>query len=423
MGKKNATLYWVDGEIGRLSFETYSRENFLGEVLYNTAREFFLPLQGEEKYRTEGFKEIALIYGTAEESFRKTAALINRIRHQEEGGTPFRTIRETTECEGTRLQEHFEEKARLIFQENGYTPEGHPQDIIWDAECLNSPLSAEELKALLIDPDLPEVWITDMLSNPVAYEAPQDAVAISLDEVGAKKQKASREQAAHAPPSEKKRAYVQHTVIHVEQGGRFYLLNGHGVLWVLRLLLAFLIHNQLLGNTFVFFVDGHTLYSSVLEYFSWYTNKSVILDWYHLHKKCKELLSMALNGRDIRHAVLQNLMPFLWHGLVDQAIAYLKSLPEAEIKNEDERLHLMQYLAKNRPMIPVYAVRRELGLRNSSNRGEKANDLLVAERQKHNGMSWSPSGSVALASVTALKHNREYHKWFRERKIAFTLPS
>ena len=106
---------------------------------------------------------------------------------------------------------------------------------------------------------------------------------------------------------------------------------------------------------------------------------------------------MALNGRDIRNAVLKNLTPLLWHGLVDQAITYLKSLPEAEIKNEDELIHLVQYLAKNRLMIPVYAVRRELGLRNSSNRGEKANDLLVAERQKHNGMSWSLSGSVALA--------------------------
>lgn len=406
-----------------MSFETYSRENFLGEVLYNTSREYFLPLQGEEKYRTEGFKEIALIYGTAEESFRKTAALVNRIRHQEEGGTPFRTMRETTEREGMLLQEHLEEKVSSIFQDKGFTIEGHPQDRIWDSESLTSPLVEEELKELLIDPDLPEVWITDMLSNPVAYEAPQHTVAISLDEVGVKKQKASREQDTHAPPSQKKRVYVQNTVIHVEQGGCSYLLNGHGVLWVLRLLLAFLLHNQLLGQTFVFFVDGHTLYSSVLEYFSWYTNKSIILDWYHLHKKCKELLSMALNGRDIRNAVLQNLMPLLWHGLVDQAIAYLKSLSEAEIKNEDERMHLVQYLAKNRPMIPVYAVRRELGLRNSSNRGEKANDLLVAERQKHNGMSWSPSGSVALASVTALKHNREYHKWFRERKIAFTLQS
>jgi hypothetical protein len=406
-----------------LSFETYSRENFLGEVLYNTSREFFLPLQGEEKYCTEGFKEIALIYGTAEESFRKTAALINRIRYQEAGGTPFRMVRETTEREGVLLQEHLEEKVDFIFQENQFTLEGHPQDTILNNLSLASSLIEEELKELLVDSDLSEAWTTDILSNPVAYEAPPSAVMISLDDVGAKRQKARREQAAHAPPGKKKRSYVQNTVIHIEQGGRSYVLNGHGVMWVLRLLVAFLLHNQLLGKTFVFFVDGHTLYSSVLACFSWYTNKLVILDWYHLHKKCKELLSMALNGRDIRNAVLKNLMPLLWHGLVDQAIAYLKSLPEAEIKNEDERIHLVQYLAKNRPMIPVYAVRRELGLRNSSNRGEKANDLLVAERQKHNGMSWSPSGSVALASVTALKHNREYHKWFRERKIAFTLQS
>jgi hypothetical protein len=95
-----------------------------------------LPLQGEERYQPEGFKEIALIYGTVEGSFRKTSALINRIRHEEEGGTPFRTIREATEREGMLLQEHLEEKVSFIFQENGYTPEGHPQDRI-----MKTPLS------------------------------------------------------------------------------------------------------------------------------------------------------------------------------------------------------------------------------------------------------------------------------------------
>lgn len=396
--------------------------NFYGEVLYNTSREFFLPLQGEEKYRTEGFNEIALIYGTAEESFRKTAALINRVRHQEEGGTPFRTIRETTEQEGIRLQEHLEHQARLIFHDHGFSPEGQPQAGIAEAHCLNPPvIQQEDLKELLIGCDLPEAWQSDILSNPVPYEDSQSAVPISIDDVGAKKQKESREKPGHAPPSKKKRVYVQNTVIHVEKGDRSYLLNGESAMSVLRLLLAFLLHNQLLGNTFIFFVDGHSLYSTVSQYFSWCKNMSVILDWYHLHKKCKELLSMALMGREIRNQVLNNLMPLLWHGLVDQAMSYLKSLPEAEIKNEDERVHLIEYLGKNRPMIPVYAVRRELGLRNSSNRGEKANDLLVAARQKHNGMSWSRSGSVALASVTALKQNQEYPKWFRERKIEFKL--
>ena len=132
---------------------------------------------------------------------------------------------------------------------------------------------------------------------------------------------------------------------------------------------------------------------------------------------------MALQGKDSRNAVLEKLLPLLWHGLVDQAIQSLKNLPAAQIKNEQERSHLMRYLEKNRPMIPAYAVRSELGLRNSSNRGEKANDLVVADRQKHNGMSWSQSGSVALASVTALKKNQEYKKWFQEGQIQFELAS
>src|SRR5712691_4699939 len=122
----------------------------------------------------------------------------------------------------------------------------------------------------------------------------------------------------------------------------------------------------------VFFFYVHALYSLVVQFFSWNPKVSVILDWYHLRKKCQELLSMALKGSKIRHAVLGKLMPLLWYGLVDQAIGYLSNIPEDQIKNPDEVIHLMTYLGKNRPMIPVYAVRRELGLRNSSNRGEKA---------------------------------------------------
>ena len=49
------------------------------------------------------------------------------------------------------------------------------------------------------------------------------------------------------------------------------------------------------------------------------------------------------------------------------------------------------------------------------------NDLIVSNRQKHNGMAWSKSGSVALATVTALKRNNEADKWFRERKLDFQL--
>jgi len=48
---------------------------------------------------------------------------------------------------------------------------------------------------------------------------------------------------------------------------------------------------------------------------------------------------------------------------------------------------LIAYLNRNKSYIPCYAVRKELGLYNSSAIGEKMNDLVVSERQKHNGMN------------------------------------
>ncbi|MEW6619217.1 MAG: hypothetical protein AB1422_07760 [bacterium] len=57
----------------------------------------------------------------------------------------------------------------------------------------------------------------------------------------------------------------------------------------------------------------------------------------------------------------------------------------------------------------------------SSNRGEKANDLAVADRQKHNGMRWSKKGSSALASVITLHQNNEQDNWIKKRQILFEL--
>ena len=88
-----------------------------------------------------------------------------------------------------------------------------------------------------------------------------------------------------------------------------------------------------------------------------------------------------------------------------------RSLPVGEIKNLDSVDKLIGYVERNRSHIPCYALREALGLRNSSNAGEKANDLWVASRPKHNGMSWSGDGSAALASTTALVCNHELRAW------------
>ncbi len=57
------------------------------------------------------------------------------------------------------------------------------------------------------------------------------------------------------------------------------------------------------------------------------------------------------------------------------------------MKNKAIIEKLKKYLRRNKPYIPCYAIRKELVLRNSSNVGEKADDLIVSARWKHNGIT------------------------------------
>jgi len=75
---------------------------------------------------------------------------------------------------------------------------------------------------------------------------------------------------------------------------------------------------------------------------------------------------------------------------------------------------------KKDPDTPCYALRQKLGLRVSSNLVEKANDLVVSNRQKHNGMSWSADGSTSLATLTTVRRNSEDMNWLLKHDISFT---
>ena len=244
---------------------------------------------------------------------------------------------------------------------------------------------------------------------------------ISLDDVLSKKQKeGNRKKNA---PSKEKRAFVKNTVAHLENSeNASYLLNAHCVEKILILVFAFLLCNGLLNRAgqLIFFIDGAAdLRLAIQSLFLGLLPFKIVLDWFHLEKKCKERLSMAMRGKVIRNKVLDHIIPLLWHGKVETAIAYLQGLNEHSIKNQEEIKRLISYFERNRSYIPCYALRQKLGLRVSSNRGEKANDLAVSTRQKHNGMSWSTSGSNSLATVTTLHLNNEQSDWLLHQKISF----
>ena len=170
----------------------------------------------------------------------------------------------------------------------------------------------------------------------------------------------------------------------------------------------------------MFFVDGQrSLHDSLLRIFAWQGTLQLILDWHHLDKKCQEQLSSAMNNRHARNEVLKELLSMLWYGNIDAAIEFLSQVDAKYVKNASALEKLAGYFERNRQCIPCYAARKKLGLRNSSNRGEKANDRVVSDRQKHNGMSRSQDGSIALSTLRSLVCNDNEQEWFESRTVSF----
>jgi len=92
---------------------------------------------------------------------------------------------------------------------------------------------------------------------------------------------------------------VYNTVAHIqEKESKTSPLNTPTISQMMIIVLAFLLSNGLLSNpgSLVFFTDGaRNLRLAIQNTFSFLPFK-IILDWYHLEKKCKDLLSMAIKA-------------------------------------------------------------------------------------------------------------------------------
>ncbi len=73
-------------------------------------------------------------------------------------------------------------------------------------------------------------------------------------------------------------------------------------------------------------------------------------------------------------------------GSVTAAMTYLKNIHN--IKNQAKLNELHDYLEKHDKEIINYELRQSIGKTIGSGRCEKANDLIVAHRQKKKGMAW-----------------------------------
>ena len=429
---EDPTAYRVDGEIGRVTFSCHyvTRD---GSVVLDTSQQVFPTLTGKEWYRTVGFKELAIVRGTLRSSYRETTLMLNRFRHQP-GATPLRTLQDAVEAEGLAAASVLDREARRVVQEGEI-----------DAETLTpmqeqTACTAQRLDSSVVDAVLREIapssqMLEAMRANPVGYEVAQLTVNVSIDDVLAKKQREHRDgkdRSATAEPSDlsgsktkradEQKKCVHTTVAHVQTQAGERIFASAGVVSTCLLVMAFLVANEMLRWNWMFFVDGQrSLHDLLLRVFAWQGTLQLILDWHHVDKKCQETLSLAMNNRHVRNKVREELLAILWYGNVDAAIAYLRQVDSKHVKSADALERLIGYFERNRRCIPCYAARKKLGLRNSSNRGEKSNDLVVSARQKHNGMSWSQDGSSALSTLRALVCNDNHGQWFETGTVDFRL--
>lgn len=109
----------------------------------------------------------------------------------------------------------------------------------------------------------------------------------------------------------------------------------------------------------------------------------IILDWYHLQLKVKNLMSMIARNKEAKLLAVNDLKSLLWIGNVAEALIYLDNMDG--VKNEDKRRELRGYLEKHEAEIINYGLRQVANKTIGSGRGEKANDTVVAHRQKKKG--------------------------------------
>lgn len=89
--------------------------------------ELFPFRKGKQWYQTCGFKEIALLNGAVQRSYRGTVNIVNRVRRQEKGGTPLNTLRDGAESEGLKVIDFLEKKSDRVLCEHGFDEQGSPQ--------------------------------------------------------------------------------------------------------------------------------------------------------------------------------------------------------------------------------------------------------------------------------------------------------
>ena len=386
-------------------------------------------MKPKQRLRSLSFSELNLRL-VSQLSYRETTDVLNRVLHRKEcKSVKTSTLENWVESFGKSLSDGYMSKAEDILDSYSIDKQS---GIISEDSPLPPSILKPELPAVIEEGQVRHLITEynrgkeraaklkyDVLTSSIE-DGTRKCCYISVDDIGVRFQKAKRK-----GKYKKNRSFIENTVIHIQAEDRQYTLTAIGMDNAFKLLVAFLLENGFMEDyRLIFFSDGATCIRDHIEKYFGFRQYTIILDWLHLEKKSGEFLSMGIKGsKDEKQRIKKELASILWTGRHQNAINYLESLKMSQVRNSVKIEELKDYIRRKSPNLACYALRHELGLRISSNRVEKTNDLVVATRQKHNGMSWSRNGSGALAVISATMINGELKEWMTEHRISYRMAS
>lgn len=411
--KSNKIVKNIDSEIGVFSV-VLDKKSTVG-------------MKPKQRLRSLSFCELNLRL-VSKLSYRETADVLNRILHRDKSiKVKPSTLEDWVESFGKSLSDGYKSKAENILasynidEQSGIVSEKSFSPSFVQTPDVPDTIEEKQMRRLITEYNRGRERMTKLKYDNLTSNIENDVhkcCYISVDDIGVRFQKPKRKDGY-----KKNKSLIENTVIHIQQEDKQYTLTALGMNNAFKLLVAFLLENKLMADyRLVFFTDGATCIRDYIEKFFGFRQYTIILDWLHLKKKCNEFLSMGIKGSKIeKQNIKKQLFAILWTGRYENAIKYLESVRKTYIKNPMKIEAIKAYIYRKSQTITCYALRHELGLRISSNRVEKANDLVVATRQKHNGMSWSKKGSGALAIITATMINGELREWMTKHRIDYKM--
>ena len=377
-----------------------------------------------------------LINNVSDIPYSKTASIINDLQHRN-GDSKLSevTLNECVMSWGDKIYQNQLHQAEEALSSYGFDPKTgllRPGEEL--ATSITNPVfNEEETKRTLDDfnsklyeyknkyPDTP-IDIGEALSS---LECPNNTTILMIDDIGVKRQKEKR--SINNNEGYKSAKTVINTVVWIRSSEGTYTIAAENTKQGLIMGLGFMLKNKLLENRqlIIFFDGAKEIRNYAREIYSFHKPLKLYLDWYHVYRRIAENLSMALKcgkeNRERNQKYLEEIMRKIWFNQIDKAIDILYSIDSSIIRNIKKINDTIDYLNNRRPYLYNYAVRKIVGLINSSNRVEDMNNQVVARRQKKKGMSWSVSGSRGLAHLETLRVNNEISEWIHYGNIPFKL--